>query len=48
MGTEKKKRELRADELTDICQVLKINPMDYADGKEGEGNGKDGNTSRTE
>lgn len=34
LGTEKKKRELRADELTDICQVLKINPMDYADGKE--------------
>lgn len=24
-------RELRANELTDICFVLKINPMDFAD-----------------
>lgn len=24
-------RELRADELTDICDVLHINPMDFRD-----------------
>ncbi|MDD3648471.1 MAG: helix-turn-helix domain-containing protein [Candidatus Dojkabacteria bacterium] len=24
-------RELRANELTDICFILKINPMDFAD-----------------
>lgn len=26
-----KHRELRANELTDICIVLRINPMDFAD-----------------
>lgn len=26
-----KERELRADELTKLCFVLKINPMDFAD-----------------
>lgn len=31
---EKRNRELRADELTSICCVLRINPMDFADEKE--------------
>lgn len=26
-----RERELRANELTDICYVLKINPMDFAE-----------------
>lgn len=30
LGTEGRGRELKADELTDICFVLRINPMDYA------------------
>lgn len=29
-----RERELRANELTDICFVLKINPMDFADKRE--------------
>lgn len=34
--SEKGSRELRAGELTDICLVLHINPMDFADqGTEG-------------
>lgn len=28
---DKKERELRANELTSICFVLKINPMDFAE-----------------
>lgn len=28
---DKRNRELRADELTNICFVLHINPMDFAD-----------------
>lgn len=28
-------RELRADELTGICFVLKLNPMDFVDESEG-------------
>lgn len=31
LGGEGRKRELKADELTDICFVLRINPMDFAD-----------------
>lgn len=31
IGDDKKNRDLRADELTDICLVLHINPMDFAD-----------------
>ena len=34
LGSKGRKRELRADELTSICAVLKINPMDFA-GEEG-------------
>lgn len=30
LGVEGRGRELKADELTDICFVLRINPMDYA------------------
>lgn len=38
LSEEGRGRELRANELTDICFVLKINPMDFADepGKKGE------------
>jgi len=28
---EKRSRDLRADELTSICLVLHLNPMDFAD-----------------
>lgn len=31
LGDENRKRELKANELTDICFILKINPMDFAD-----------------
>lgn len=31
LGDDKRERELRADELTDICVVLRINPMDFID-----------------
>lgn len=31
LGKGDKKRELKADELTSICSVLCINPMDFAD-----------------
>mgnify|MGYP003303964065 CR=1 FL=1 len=30
LGHTTKRRELRADELTSICAVLRINPMDFA------------------
>lgn len=33
IGDDKKDRDLRADELTNICLVLHINPMDFADKK---------------
>lgn len=32
-----RRRELRASELTDICCVLHINPMDFADASYREG-----------
>ena len=35
LGSKGRKRELRADELTSVCAVLKINPMDFAEEKEG-------------
>lgn len=31
LGKGQEKRELQADELTSICAVLRINPMDFAD-----------------
>lgn len=31
LGNGKRRRELKADELTSICLVLRINPMDFAD-----------------
>ncbi|MCD7882486.1 MAG: helix-turn-helix domain-containing protein [Lachnospiraceae bacterium] len=31
IGDENRGRDLRADELTNICFVLRINPMDFAD-----------------
>lgn len=31
LGEEGRGRELRANELTDICFTLHINPMDFAD-----------------
>lgn len=31
LGDEGRKRELRANELTAICFVLRINPMDFAE-----------------
>lgn len=31
LGERGRGRELQADELTDICSVLHINPMDFAD-----------------
>lgn len=31
LGNDNEKRELRATELTDICLVLKINPMEFVD-----------------
>lgn len=31
LGKEGRGRELRANELADICFVLRINPMDFAD-----------------
>lgn len=31
LSEEGRGRELRANELTDICYVLRINPMDFAD-----------------
>jgi len=34
LGDEGRGRELRANELTDICFVLRINPMDFAEQKE--------------
>lgn len=34
LGNENRLRELRANELTDICRVLRINPMDFADTEE--------------
>lgn len=36
LAEEGRGRELRANELTDICYVLKINPMDFADKPEKE------------
>ena len=33
LGNGKRQRELKADELTSICSVLRINPLDFADGK---------------
>ena len=33
---KKKKRELRSSELLSVCTFLGINPMDFADKKEGE------------
>lgn len=35
LGEKGRGRELQADELTDICFVLNINPMDFADKKTG-------------
>ena len=34
LGAEGRGRELKADELTDICFILRINPMDFAEEKE--------------
>lgn len=34
LGSKERERELRANELTSICAVLRINPMDFADKKE--------------
>lgn len=34
LGKEGRGRELRANELTDICFVLRINPMDFAEQKD--------------
>ena len=31
LGKSGRERELRADELTSICSVLKKNPMDFAE-----------------
>ncbi|MBO5199555.1 MAG: helix-turn-helix domain-containing protein [Lachnospiraceae bacterium] len=31
LKNKERERELRADELTSICTVLKIDPMDFAD-----------------
>lgn len=31
VGDEGRGRELKADELTAICRVLNLNPMDFAD-----------------
>lgn len=31
LGKDGRGRELRADELTNICSVLQINPMDFTD-----------------
>lgn len=31
LGDKNRKRELRANELTSICMVLKVNPMDFAE-----------------
>ena len=36
LADDKRERELRANELTDICAVLHINPMDFADKEVGE------------
>lgn len=36
LADEGRGRELRANELTDICYVLRINPMDFADKPEKE------------
>lgn len=36
LSEEGRGRELRANELTDICYVLRINPMDFADQPEKE------------
>lgn len=36
LANKERERELRADELTSICTVLRINPMDFADEKAGE------------
>lgn len=33
LGEKGRGRELQADELTDICFVLHINPMDFAEKK---------------
>lgn len=34
LAKEGRGRDLRADELAEVCKVLKINPMDFADKKE--------------
>ncbi len=31
LASKERERELRADELTSICSVLRINPMDFAE-----------------
>lgn len=31
LGNKSRKRELRANELTSICAVLRVNPMDFAE-----------------
>lgn len=36
LGKKGTGRELRANELTSICSVLKINPMDFMSKEEGE------------
>lgn len=36
IGDENRERDLRADELTSICFVLRTNPMDFADKPEQE------------
>ena len=35
LGNRGRQRELRANELTSICAVLKINPMDFAEEQRG-------------
>lgn len=34
LGDKGRGRELQADELTDICFILHINPMDFAEQKQ--------------
>lgn len=36
LADKRRNRELRADELTEICFVLHVNPMDFADRPEEE------------
>lgn len=35
LSSKGRQRELRADELTSVCAVLKLNPMDFATEEKG-------------